>query len=132
MTAHVADNSRILKSFGGDRHAFAPHAEQMRDNFRCQNNFVGLETVVTVKKPAAKSLLEGVQAIADGGLGNVRNQRLRVAKSFGCPSAKAQAFYRELKHQKRIEPCWFANIQRLILFNNTGNINLYCRYFQFR
>jgi hypothetical protein len=38
----------------------------VRNNFLRQNYLVGLQAVVAVEKPAAKSLLERVQTVADG------------------------------------------------------------------
>ncbi len=92
MPAHIANYSRVLKSSGGNRYALAPHAEQVRNNFLRQNYLVGLQAIVAEKKPAAKPLLERMQAVADGGLRNMRNQRLRITEQNVLQRAAPRKF----------------------------------------
>ena len=76
-TARVADKAGALQFPGADRHSLAPHAKQAGDAFLRGVEYAILATIVVEQQPSTKLLLDGVVAIASGGLRRLREQRLQ-------------------------------------------------------
>ena len=61
-------------------HALATHTEHVRNEFLRHGQVVVRQTVHGQQQPAAKLLVDAVVAVAYGGLGDLCDQRLRVAQ----------------------------------------------------
>src|ERR1700730_357620 len=80
VTTHVADQPFLLQILSSVRHAFAAYAQHVRDEFLSHLQLVGMGAVAGHQQPAAESLFYWVQAVANGGLRDLRDQGLGVAE----------------------------------------------------
>ncbi|MNI44024.1 hypothetical protein D3C73_983750 [compost metagenome] len=80
MPTAVTDQAGFLQMPRRLGHAFAPHAQHIGDQFLRHDDFVGPQAVQAKQQPAAQLLVQRVVPIAHGGLGHLRQERLRVAQ----------------------------------------------------
>src|SRR6266498_4285481 len=78
--ALVADQPCVLKGASSHRDGSAWSAHHIRDDFLSKMKSVSIHPVVGYQEPAAESLLHCVEAITDGRLRDLSNQRVRVAE----------------------------------------------------
>lgn len=80
VASAVLDHSQALQLAGGFGDALAAHAEHVGDQFLGHDQLVAGQAVEGQEQPAAQLLVDGVVAVADGGLGHLGDQRLGVAQ----------------------------------------------------
>src|SRR5581483_201235 len=77
--AAVLDQLAVLQRGRRPRDADPAHAEHVREELLRQAEFVGAHPVARHEQPAREALLDLVKAVARRGLGNLGEQRVRVA-----------------------------------------------------
>ncbi len=80
FAALVTDQPCVLKGASSHRDAGAWSAHHIGDDFLSKMKSVSIHAVVGYQEPAAESLFHCVEAITDGGLRDLSNQRMCVAE----------------------------------------------------
>ncbi len=80
FAALVADQPCVLKGASSHRDASAWSAHHIGDDFLGEMKSVSIHAVVGYQEPAAESLFHCVEAITDGRLRDLSNQRVCVAE----------------------------------------------------
>src|SRR5882672_3024868 len=80
FAALVADQTSVLKGASSHRDASAWSAHHIGDDFLGKMKSVSIDAVVGYQEPAAESLFHCVEAITDGRLRDLSNQRVCVAE----------------------------------------------------
>lgn len=78
-TAVIADQLTSLECRSGLGHSGSPHAEHLPQKLVGEGKLVSIHAITDDKKPARKTLLDGMCAITGGGLRDLRHERLRIA-----------------------------------------------------
>src|SRR5688572_18615411 len=80
VAADVTNQPGLLQAPGRLGDALAASSQHVGDELLGEQQFHRPYPVVCEQQPAAESLLDRVKAVADGGLGDLGDQRLRVAQ----------------------------------------------------
>src|SRR6267143_748972 len=80
FAALVTDQPCVLKGASSHRDASAWSAHHIGDDFLSKMKSVSINAVVGYQEPAAESPFHGVEAITDGRLRDLSNQRVCVAE----------------------------------------------------
>ena len=78
VAADVANQPSLLQVTGCLRDTLAAPSQHVGDELLGEQQFRRPHPVVSEQQPAAESLLDRMKAVADSGLGDLGNQRLRV------------------------------------------------------
>src|SRR6266542_1648476 len=78
--AFVVDQPCVVEGTSRHRDASAWSAHHIGDDFLSKMKSVSIHAVVGYQEPAAESLFHCVEAITDGRLRDLSNQRVRVAE----------------------------------------------------
>lgn len=87
------NESRVLKTAGGDRDGFATASQHIGDELLGHHKFIARDPIVKQQQPAAESFLERMHSIASGGQRNLRNQAFRVAQQNALKRAAARELF---------------------------------------
>ena len=80
MAAMVMNDAGILQVSGGHRHALAAPAQHACQELLRHRQFRMVYPVMAHQQPPAQALRHAMQTIADGGLGNLSEEGLRISQ----------------------------------------------------